>query len=218
MFLFDFKHPRIQFCQPVKVSSATYFAKSKPYIREFGLLALVPPTAPAAPHEGTPPVRDIKHHHATMSTTAGIIPRPYRIFFTIIDPVIASLGLLIHLQPAQILPSYAPEPTLPALVETRLLLDGLVGFFAMAVVLEVVLLRARPDDVVVWKILQAAIACTDVGMLGGFYRALSATGRLSVQHWRFEEWNNITVIGFCGLVRVLFCLGVGLPRRHQKTA
>ena len=140
------------------------------------------------------------------------IPKPYRVFFRVVDPTLSLFGVIMHLQSDKILPNYALEPTMPPATETRLLLDALVGFFAGLAFLQAVLLRARPNDVVVWKCLQAATILIDLAMLAGFYRALSSTGRLDVSTWRNEEWNNIMINSFVAMIRTLFVLGVGMPK------
>ena len=140
------------------------------------------------------------------------IPSYYRIFFTFIDPVLSSFGVIMHLQSAKILPNYALTPAIPPATETRLVLDALTGFFAGLVFLQAVLLRARPNDVVVWKCVQAATILVDIGMVGGFVRALGNTGRLDTGKWRPEEWSNVGINSFVGIVRTLFVLGVGMPK------
>lgn len=98
---------------------------------------------------------------------------------------------------------------MPPSTETRLLLDALVGFFLFLAFLQAVLLRARPHDLGLWKILQAGTILVDVAMVVAFARALSNTGRMDSSTWRTEEWSNIGINSTVGLVRLLFVLGVG---------
>lgn len=104
---------------------------------------------------------------------------------------------------------------MPPATETRLLLDALVGFFLFLAFLQAVLLRARPNDLGVWKILQAGTILVDVAMVLAFTRALSNTGRIDTSTWRSEEWSNIGINSAVGIVRIAFVLGVGLDRKRK---
>ncbi|KAK5168916.1 uncharacterized protein LTR77_006225 [Saxophila tyrrhenica] len=98
-----------------------------------------------------------------MSTPA--IPPSYHFIFTTLDPLLATGGLLTTLfLPNTFLESYFPHPTISP--ETRFTLDANAGFFASTLALQIVLLRIRPNDVGVWKTLQAAIALQDLAFLG----------------------------------------------------
>ncbi|KAL8907060.1 MAG: hypothetical protein Q9171_006007, partial [Xanthocarpia ochracea] len=75
------------------------------------------------------------------------IPPFYRIFFTIIDPIITILGIYAQLlTPLTVLTSYTPTPHNPPGTETVLLLDTVAAFLAGLLILQVYLLRARPAD------------------------------------------------------------------------
>lgn len=102
------------------------------------------------------------------------------------------------------------NPILPPATETRLLLDALIGFFLFLAFLQAVLLRARPHDLGVWKILQAGILIVDLFMVLAFARALSNTGRMDASSWRPEEWRNIGVNVSVAIVRMAFVLGIGM--------
>lgn len=145
------------------------------------------------------------------------IPAFYRIWFTTIDPILSLVGVVTHLfARTAALTSYAVAPVSPPATETAVLLDAMAGFFAGLTLLQVVLLRARPADVTVWRALQAATALVDIGMLGGFARALSATGRMNMEVWRPEEWTNVGITAWVAVLRTAFCLGTGMSK--DKTA
>lgn len=105
---------------------------------------------------------------------------------------------------------------MPPSTETRLLMDALAGFFLFLAFLQTLLLRARPSDLGLWKILQAATIFVDVAMVLAFVRALGHTGRLDTRTWRLEEWSNIGINSAVGIVRIAFVLGIGTRRKGKK--
>ncbi|KZP10763.1 hypothetical protein FIBSPDRAFT_1051146 [Athelia psychrophila] len=151
-----------------------------------------------------------------MSST---MPSFYRIWFTVVDPLLSIAGVLGNLfVPTTILNSYSPSFVSPPATETIYLLDATAGFLAGLVLLQVVLLRARPTDVTVWRVLQASMLLVDLAMLGGFARALSAQGRTVWRVWRAEEWTNLVIIAGVAVIRTAFVLGVGMGgQRKGKT-
>ena len=139
------------------------------------------------------------------------IPSFYRIWFTIIDPLLSLLGIISNLfSPAAILNGYSPNAVIPPAPETAVLLDTTAAFLAGFIVLQTVLLRARPNDLVVWRILQASTLLVDFALLGSFARALTADARLDLRLWRAAEWTNIGITGGVAVIRAAFCLGVGM--------
>ncbi|KAK3640937.1 hypothetical protein LTR56_011587 [Elasticomyces elasticus] len=144
-----------------------------------------------------------------MATSA--IPPFYRTFFQTIDPTIASTGFITALGfPGFLLRTYTPTATLPPAIETTMALDSLSGFYLSIIVLQVFLLRAKPQDLTVWRLLQFSILITDVVMCGGTARALNAQGRLNPADWRFEEVGTLAITVGVGLIRTAFLLGLGL--------
>ena len=99
---------------------------------------------------------------------SGSIPSFYRVFFTIIDPLIAASGVVANiLEPNTILRSYSPVAVIPPRTDTTVLLDTVAGFLSGTILLQTVLLRLRPSDIAVWKTLQMSILIVDLAMLGG---------------------------------------------------
>ena len=144
------------------------------------------------------------------------IPPIHRTFFTTLDPMIASLGVLGNLfMPASILKSYTPDYQTPIANETTVLLNSSAGYLACIMVLQIFLLRARPNDLVVWKTVQGAFCVTDVAILWALCNVLSVEGRTGVGSWRVEEWGNIGVTGLCAVLRGAFVMGVGLGGRGK---
>lgn len=142
-----------------------------------------------------------------MSSTA--IPLVYRIFFPTLDPILATIGIFSTLfRPETFLVSYFPNPAITH--ETRFALDALVGFFGSPVVLQVFLLRLRPDDIAAWKILQACILVQNAFMLGGFLRIKSREGRADPRAWTRAEWGKQVGVVGAATIRIAFILGIGL--------
>lgn len=144
---------------------------------------------------------------------SAAIPQLYRTFFATIDPILCFTGILLPLiAPDVSLKSFSPTPVIPPALETRACLDNLAAWFTACFLLQVGLLRTRPNDVVVWRYLEAAILIVDVGMLSSYGRALHAQGRVGMGAWRLEEWANIGVTGGVAVIRAAFLVGVGMGR------
>lgn len=150
------------------------------------------------------------------------IPSFYRVWFTVIDPLFSSLGVFGSLfTPASVLSSFSPTFANPPSIETTVLLDTLTGFYLALIFLQVVLLRARPTDLTVWRGLQAATLIVDICILAGMMRALSAQGRTDPSTWRAEEWPNMGITAGVAVIRSAFLLGVGTgegtkPKRKSR--
>ncbi|TBU44579.1 hypothetical protein BD309DRAFT_958115 [Dichomitus squalens] len=146
------------------------------------------------------------------------IPVFYRIVFTIIDPFFCALGVATHLfTKNDVLAALSPAAVVPPGSETVLLLDYLVGFFAMLGVLQVSLLRTRPADMYVWKALQFATLVLDVVQVAATARALLVQGRTEPSAWLGGERQNFAGNAVFGLIRAAFVLGIGLDETKTKT-
>jgi hypothetical protein len=144
------------------------------------------------------------------------IPSFYRIWFTIVDPLLALVGVFSNLfAPAATLSSHSPSYISPPATETTLLVDTVAGFLAGLVFLQVVLLRARPSDMTVWRALLASTLLVDIAMLGGSARALSSQGRTDRRVWRTEEWTHLPITAGVVVIRVAFLLGMGMGRQGK---
>lgn len=153
------------------------------------------------------------------SSDVSPIPAFYRIFFTIIDPIIASSGVLLNtLDPNRVLQSYSPYAQLPSRTETKFLLEVSSGFLLGIMLLQVFLLRAKPADITVCKYVQGSDLIVDIVMLSAVYRALASEGRLALGTVRMDDWTNIVVLLTVGSIRTAFILGVGMGKTVGKTS
>lgn len=147
------------------------------------------------------------------------IPTFYRIWFTIVDPLFTLLGIYsMVFNPKTVLNSYSPTYISPPSSETVLLLDVKAAFLVGLLYLQLVLLRARPTDVTVWRALQASTLLVDLGMLAAFARALSVQGRMDARLLRVEEWGNYAITAGLAVVRSSFLVGVRAGARKGKRA
>ena len=145
------------------------------------------------------------------------IPRFYRICFSFVNPVLSLWGAIGCIAtPAAALEGYSPTYAFPPATETRFLLDIVAGLLFGLACWQVFLLRARPLDLGMWKILQASTIFIDLGMLGGVTRALLDTGRTHVTKWRAFEWMEIVINGLAMLIKLLFLLNVGVNKTRKK--
>ncbi|KAF2716817.1 hypothetical protein K431DRAFT_206343, partial [Polychaeton citri CBS 116435] len=135
------------------------------------------------------------------------LPAFYRVLFLYLDPLMAGFGsIAMLLNPTFFLNAYNPRYTSPPAVETTLLLQSHIGFYASLAFLQVVLLRVRPNDVTVWRILQASTVLIDACQVAVFLYALETQGRLHPLLWRSDEISQIVGNGVLGLIRTAFAL------------
>ncbi len=150
-----------------------------------------------------------------MAPTTIAIPSFYRILFTIIDPVLCTGGIITcALLPRTYLTSYISNPIISP--ETKISLDVNAGFFAATLVLQLFLLRSRPNDVGIWKTVQAATVLTDFAALGAFVRVAGVQGRSAPGNWTLMEWSNNVVLGVLAIIRTAFVLGIGVRETKSK--
>ncbi|KAJ7583858.1 hypothetical protein C8J56DRAFT_952035 [Mycena floridula] len=145
------------------------------------------------------------------------IPAFYRHFFTTIDPLMCLGGVFGNiLAPASILASYTATPSLPPATETIVLLDGMAGFFAGMAFTQIFLLRAKKEDLTVWKAVQVSMVFVDIFMLFGLARALiGQRGGMDTTSWRGQDWGNIVGYPALILIRLAFLAGVGMGRKGK---
>lgn len=139
------------------------------------------------------------------------IPTFYRIWFTTLDPLLTLSGIyLTFFTPAFVLAGFNPNYHSPPSSETILLLDHSGAWFLAILILQLGLLRGRPDDVFVWWYYALAVGIVDTVTCTATLRALDAQGRLGLGGWRWEEWVNFGSTGACAVVRWAFVLGIGV--------
>ncbi|KAI1793752.1 hypothetical protein LXA43DRAFT_885349 [Ganoderma leucocontextum] len=146
------------------------------------------------------------------------IPTFYRIVFTIIDPFFCVLGVATHLfTKNDVIAGLSPSAVVPPGPETVLLLDFLVGFFAMLGCLQVSLLRARPNDVTIWTALQGSTLVLDIIMTAATARMLVSQGRVTDPSvWLGGEWQNLAGNAVIGTIRAAFVLKIGMHMGGAK--
>ncbi|KAJ9643784.1 hypothetical protein H2204_001929 [Knufia peltigerae] len=145
----------------------------------------------------------------TVKTTQQSIPRFYRTFFTSIDPVIASSGVIANLFfPSLILKSYTATPKLPPTTETVALLHGSAGCLLSTMFLQIVLLRLKSSDMTVWRCLQTSILIQDVALISSLFVAVADQGR-GVTTLTAEEFGNLGALLGVGGIRVAFLMRLG---------
>ena len=148
-----------------------------------------------------------------MASTSSRFPNFYQIFFLYIDPLIGLSGILINLfSPNTILSSYTLTPHLPPAPETLILIQTIASFLAASVFLQIFLLRARPTDVGVWKLLMANILIVDAGMCASLAWSVAVTQGRGWSGVRVEEISTLVITGGVGIIRVLFLAGFRFDR------
>ncbi|MCJ1271806.1 hypothetical protein MMC22_011711 [Lobaria immixta] len=145
-------------------------------------------------------------------------PAFYRIWFTLIDPLFSILGIYSNIfTPSTILLSYSPTYRSPPTSETILCLDTVAAFLSGLIFLQVYLLRAKANDITVWRAVQGSTLIVDIGLLAAFARALGNQGRLgSIGGWRVEEWGNYAITVGVAIVRGAFLMEVGMGKGTKK--
>ncbi|RDW74855.1 hypothetical protein BP6252_05997 [Coleophoma cylindrospora] len=128
----------------------------------------------------------------------------YYYWFTIVDPILAVIAILSSLfDPASLLLSLTPRATLPR-PEVSILLAALAGAYACLLVLHWFVLRPRPNDVALWKSVQAGQALFEAAKLAGVCWAISIGEGVSTQ-----VWINIGITASLIVFRIGFLLDMG---------
>lgn len=161
-----------------------------------------------------------------------MIPKPYHVLFTTLDPLIALWGAsLFLLSPSTVTSSYLPpeshdpSQTHPASFSSDSqdkayslpLHAQIAGHLLSNALLSTLLLRAAPDNLRVWRVYQLALLTVDVLLLYGTFASYAAQGRMNpFATWRVEDWGAVGITGLAGVARASFLLGLGFPK--AKTA
>ena len=88
--------------------------------------------------------------------------------------------------------------------ETKILLDSVLGFVAALFFLQFDLLKARPDDLIVWRGVQASMLLVDISAMCAF------VGALSVQGAQTLLWMKLCAVGVAAIVKIAFLTNLGL--------
>jgi hypothetical protein len=147
---------------------------------------------------------------------AETVPAGYRLWFGTLEPLMGISGFYFnHINPPYLLRTLNPSynTLLPMTPETRLLLDTTTGLYAQNLFLQLVLTRARPNDVGLWKIWQSSLLVVDTILMSAVLRNLSWLGVLGVPgKWSGEQWANVVIMIGLLVVRTAFVAGYGFGK------
>lgn len=138
----------------------------------------------------------------------------YRIWFTVIDPVVLVFTVLVYiLRPSIILETSIPSSIVPYnTMSHNPLLHQSAALYAFMAIIFGVLLRAS-SDIKVWKIIQFATLVVNCGLLVTMWAILKSQGRLDLSEWRDRDWFNTGFTVWVALIRIAFLGGVGVSSR-----
>jgi hypothetical protein len=143
----------------------------------------------------------------------------YRIWFTIVDPVVLVFTVLACI----FVPSTILETSVPAsfasydpLSHGPLLYQSAALYAFMAIIFGG-LLRAS-NDLKVWRIVQFATLVVDCGLLVTMWTMLKQQERLDLGDWRSGDWFNAGFTVWVALIRVAFLGGLGVGAKLEKKA
>lgn len=137
----------------------------------------------------------------------------YRVFFTIIDPIICLWGAYLDFfAPRTVLSSHilADTPDIGHIMILKqrggnMLNCGFISAF---------LLRYTQDSKI-WHIVEIGLLITDFAYFPAAFGALKEQGRVLPETWRAEDWGSLVVIVVATLVRLAFCARVGLAEEEE---
>lgn len=152
-----------------------------------------------------------------MSQPTTSIPAFYRVVFKYVDPMFCCLGIYMHFfDKTNVIKGLAPNAIVPPGIETSLMADYMLGFFAMLGCMQVSVAFGRPNDLFIWQALQASTAVLDVVQIWSTLYHLNLQGRMmNLTNWLPGE--NQNVLGNAGIlaIRTAFCLGIGLSSKRK---
>ncbi|CAK1365662.1 unnamed protein product [Cercospora beticola] len=138
------------------------------------------------------------------------IPKPYTLFFTLLDPLIALSGIsMMFFTPSLVTSAFIPSSLSPYNPLQTFFQHQLGGALLMCVILQLFLLR-KTNEIWIWKTFQAGQLVYDFALLYSIFNALDQQARLHPVAYRAEDWGNIVIVGICAIVRGLFCFEIGL--------
>ncbi|KAF2630899.1 hypothetical protein BU25DRAFT_334805 [Macroventuria anomochaeta] len=143
------------------------------------------------------------------------IPSFYRIFFTIIDPIICLWGAYMDFfDPRMVLSSHilADTPDTGHIMILKQRGGGMLNFGFMSAIL----LRYT-QDIKIWHIVEIGLLMTDLAYFPAVYGALKSQGRVLPETWRAEDWGSLVVTGTVTLVRLAFLARIGFADDDEGT-
>ncbi|KAI1185092.1 hypothetical protein F5B17DRAFT_48419 [Nemania serpens] len=143
----------------------------------------------------------------------AIIPAPYRVLFTTLEPLLATSGAVqAFFFPSSLLGATMPSvPYTPSLAP---LFTQMTGAWLMLAFHDAVALRSAPyaDDVRAWRHTLAASAISDLFYAAALVQGTGAARLLNPLRW--DLMNAVTVVTTLGpfLAKLCFLAGLGLPK------
>ena len=126
------------------------------------------------------------------------------------------MGFSLHLfDQRSTLLGYSPNAVHPPTTETVHLLDSMAGFFLTLGLLEAVLLRVKPNDVAVWRIVEASVSVLDIVMVFAAVRAMTVEGRMDLTYWRGDDWRLVVGNAGMGIARLACAAGLGFGKERK---
>lgn len=142
-----------------------------------------------------------------VQTSSQHIPPFYRIFFTIIDPIICVWGAYMDFfDPQMVLSSHilANTPDIGHIMILKQRGGSMLGWgFISAFLLR------YTQDIKIWHIVEIAILLVDFAYFPAVFGALNAQMRVLPETWRAEDWGSLIVTGTATLVRLAFLARLG---------
>ena len=142
------------------------------------------------------------------------IPTFYRVFFTIVDPIICLWGAYMDFfDPRMVLSSHILNdvPDIGHVMILKQRGGGMLGWgFISAFLLR------YTNDIKIWHIVEIAILLVDFAYFPAVFGALNAQMRVLPETWRAEDWGSLVVTGTATLVRLAFLARLGFDDEDAK--
>ena len=143
------------------------------------------------------------------------IPSFYRVFFTIVDPIICLWGAYMDsFDPRMVLSSHilADTPDIGHIMILKQRGGGMLGWgFISAFLLR------YTHDIKVWHIVEIAILLVDFAYFPAVFGALNAQMRVLPETWRVEDWGSLVITGTATLIRLAFLARLGFDDEDAKS-
>ncbi|KAF9692457.1 hypothetical protein EKO04_009333 [Ascochyta lentis] len=140
-------------------------------------------------------------------SSSRAIPSFYRVFFTIIDPIICIWGAYMDFfDPRMVLSSHilADTPDIGHVMILKQRGGAMLSFgFTSAVLLR------YTQDIKIWHLVQIALLIVDFAYFPAVFGALNEQMRVLPETWRAEDWGSLAITGTATLVRLAFLARAG---------
>ncbi|KAJ0159043.1 hypothetical protein CTA2_10409, partial [Colletotrichum tanaceti] len=92
----------------------------------------------------------------------------------------------------------------------------IAGHLLSNALLSLLLPRAAPDNLAVWRLYQLSLLLVDLFLLYGTFASYALQGRLNpLVTWRVEDWAAVGITSLAALARTAFLSGVGFPKQRN---